>query len=77
VRAGYFYEDPDKGRRRFLSVGVGLRYSVFGIDFAYLIPTSSVRNPLDNTLRFTLLFNFNKAKEKQEAVPTNEPPMTN
>ncbi len=77
VRAGYFYENPNKGRRQFLSLGVGLRYSVFGIDFAYLVPTTSQRNPLDNTLRFTLLFNFSKAKEKQEAVPTNEPPMSN
>jgi hypothetical protein len=77
VRAGYFYENPNKGRRQFLSVGVGLRYSVFGIDFAYLVPTTSQRNPLDNTLRFTLLFNFAKAKSKQEATPTNEPPMSN
>jgi hypothetical protein len=77
LRAGYFYENPNKGRRQFLSVGVGLRYSVFGIDFAYLVPTTSQRNPLDNTLRFTLLFNFSKAKEKQEAVPSNEPPMMN
>jgi hypothetical protein len=78
VRAGYFYESPDKGKRRFLSVGVGLRYSVFGIDFAYLVPTSSERSPLDNTLRFTLLFNFDKAKPKQEAVPTTvEPPVNN
>jgi hypothetical protein len=75
VRAGYFYESPDKGKRRFLSLGIGLRYSVFGIDFAYLVPTSSQRHPLDNTMRFTLLFNFDKAKGKQEAVPTNEPPV--
>jgi hypothetical protein len=77
VRAGYFYESPDKGKRRFLSLGIGLRYSVFGIDFAYLVPTTSQRNPLDNTMRFTLLFNFDKSKSKQEAVPTNEPPMNN
>ncbi len=71
VRAGYFYEHPDKGRRRFLSLGIGLRYSVFGIDFSYLVPTTPLRNPLDNTMRFTLLFNFDKAKEKQEAVPVD------
>lgn len=78
VRAGYFYESPEKGRRQFLSLGVGLRYSVFGIDFAYLVPTTSERNPLDNTLRFSLIFNLTKAKQKQEATPvTNEPPFSN
>lgn len=63
VRIGYFYEAPDKGNRKYLSAGLGLRYSVFGLDFSYLIPTSTQRNPLDNTLRFTLMFNFNAVKE--------------
>lgn len=62
VRAGYFYEAPTKGNRKYFSAGLGLRYSVFGLDFSYLIPTSSQRNPLDNTLRFTLMFNFNAVK---------------
>jgi hypothetical protein len=74
VRAGYFYESPDKGKRRFLSLGIGLRYNVFGIDFAYLVPTTSQRHPLDNTMRFSLLFSFEKSKSKQEATPV-EPPM--
>jgi hypothetical protein len=64
VRAGYFYEHPKKGGRRYLSVGLGLRYSIFGINFAYLVPTSNNRNPLDNTLRFSLTFDFDRpAKE--------------
>ena len=67
VRAGYFYEPATKGNRRFFSAGLGLRYSVFGLDFSYLIPTSSQRNPLDNTLRFSLVFNFNAIKGGQDS----------
>lgn len=67
VRIGYFYEAPTKGNRRYLSAGLGLRYSVFGLDFSYLIPTSAQRNPLDNTLRFTLVFNFKQIKQAEDA----------
>ncbi len=53
VRAGYFFESPNKGGRQFLTFGVGLRYKFFGVDFSYL--TSLRRNsPLQNTIRFTL-----------------------
>ncbi len=65
IRAGYFNEASTKGNRKYLTVGAGLRYSVFGLDFAYLIPVTQ-RNPLENTLRFTLLFNFDKVKGKKE-----------
>ncbi len=58
VRAGYYWEAPSKGNRQFFTVGLGLKYSIFGLDFSYLVPTSNQRNPLDNTLRFTLLFDF-------------------
>ena len=60
VRAGYFYEDKTKGDRKFFTVGLGLRYSVFNLNFAYLIPSGSgiTRNPLSNTLRFSLLFDL-------------------
>lgn len=55
LRAGYFYENENKGNRKFMTVGAGLRLNVFALDFSYLIPT--VRNhPLENTLRFTLSF---------------------
>ncbi len=60
VRAGYFNEHSQKGNRKFFTVGLGLKYNVFGLNFSYLIPTTSQRNPLDNTLRFSLLFNFNE-----------------
>jgi len=58
VRAGYYFEHPLKGDRQFLTVGAGLKYNVFGFDISYLVPTSNTKNPLDNTLRFTLLFDF-------------------
>lgn len=58
VRAGYFHEHQTKGARRYLTAGVGLKYNIFGLNFSYLVPTSNQRNPLDNTLRFSLLFDF-------------------
>lgn len=58
VRAGYFAEHSTKGGRQFFTVGLGLKYNVFGMNFSYLVPTTNQRNPLDNTLRFSLLFDF-------------------
>lgn len=66
-RAGYFYEAPSKGFRQFVSLGAGLRYNVFGIDFAYLIPTVQ-QHPLQNTLRFSLIFDFDSFS-KMNATP--------
>jgi hypothetical protein len=59
-RAGYYYEDPTKGDRKYFSVGVGLRYNVMGLNFSYLVPSGSGtnRNPLSNTLRFGLTFDL-------------------
>ncbi len=62
IRAGYFYESKYKGDRQFFTLGAGLRYNVFGLDFSYLIPIRN-NNPLQNTLQFTLLFNFDNAKK--------------
>ena len=61
IRAGYFHEASTKGNRQFFTIGAGLKYNVFGLDFAYLIPTVQ-RNPLANTLRFTLTFDFDGLK---------------
>jgi hypothetical protein len=62
VRAGYYYEHPTKGNRQYLTAGLGLRYSMFGLNLSYLVPTSNQRSPLDNTLRFSIIFNFDKSK---------------
>ena len=60
LRGGYFYEDKTKGNRRYFTMGVGIKYQSFGLDFSYLLPSGSGvdRNPLSNTLRFSLHFNF-------------------
>jgi hypothetical protein len=63
LRAGYFNEPSTKGGRKFITLGLGLKYTVFGLDFAYLIPTEQ-RHPLQNTLRFSLLFDFDAFKDK-------------
>ncbi len=67
VRAGYFHESMYKGNRQYFTLGAGLRYNVFGLDFAYLIPTEQ-RNPLGNTLRFTLTFDFDAFNDQNKAV---------
>jgi len=64
VRTGFFYEDATKGNRKFFTVGAGLRYSVFGLDLSYLIPMEQ-QHPLENTLRFTLFFNFDPTAKKE------------
>jgi len=63
IRAGYFNEHQNKGNRKFLTFGLGLRLNVFGLDFAYLAPTSGRENPLAGTVRFSLLFNFEALSE--------------
>lgn len=67
VRAGYFYEHATKGNRKYLTAGLGLKFNIFALDVSYLIPSNSQRNPLDNTLRFTLSFDFEALKKENEA----------
>ncbi len=57
-RLGYFNESEVKGARKFFSLGAGFRYNVLKLDVSYLFSASQVRNPLENTLRFSLTFNF-------------------
>lgn len=62
VRFGHYNEHRTKGNRKFFTVGLGLRYNIFNINFSYLIPAvAAQRNPLDNTLRFSLIFDFGQA----------------
>ena len=65
VRVGYFNESALKGNRKYVTVGAGLRYNVFGLDVSYLIPVSGTvgANPLENTLRFNLSFAFGNKKK--------------
>ncbi|WP_423126740.1 type IX secretion system outer membrane channel protein PorV [Gaoshiqia sp. Z1-71] len=57
IRGGYFYEHENKGNRKFVTFGAGLKLNVFALDFSYLVPTQR-NHPLANTLRFSLLFDF-------------------
>jgi len=65
VRTGYFHESAIKGNRRYITAGLGLKMSVFAIDFSYLIPLTQ-DNPLANTFRFSLMFNFDDFKSQNE-----------
>ena len=64
-RAGYFYEDKSNGDRQYITTGLGVKYNVFQINASYLVPQGSgtTRNPLSNTLRFSLLFEFDKIEK--------------
>lgn len=57
-RAGYFNEAEEKGARKFFSIGAGFKYTTINVDLSYLFSASKVQSPLENTLRFSLTFNF-------------------
>ena len=65
VRAGYFHESKNKGNRKYMTFGIGVRYKVFGLDVSYLTGLGQ-RNPLQNTLRFSLLFDFDAFRSAGE-----------
>lgn len=56
-RTGFFNEHYSKGNRQFITLGAGIKYTVFTVDLSYLISTR-LQNPLANTLRFTLRLQF-------------------
>jgi hypothetical protein len=60
LRAGYFYENQNKGNRQYFSLGAGFKYSSLAFNLSYLIPSGSGvnRNPLSNTIRFGLVFDL-------------------
>ena len=68
-RAGYFYEAPTKGNRQYFTVGAGINYNMYGLNFSYLVPSGGGvnRNPLANTIRFSLIFNL----DGESAAPGN------
>jgi len=69
LRGGFFMESKKKGNRKYATLGVGIRYNVFGLDFSYLIPMNSTQNPLQNTMRFSLVFDFGKAASNANTAP--------
>ena len=58
LRAGYFNESEEKGARKFISLGAGFKFSGTKVDLSYLFSASKVPSPLENTLRFSLTFDF-------------------
>ena len=70
VRGGFFYESKTKGGRQYFTLGAGLKYNVFNVNFSYLIPFANrangiqQRSPLENTLRFSLNFNLDAFKSR-------------
>lgn len=62
LRAGYFYENPSKGDRRYFTMGTGVRYEAMELNFSYLLANSQ-NSPLANTLRFSLIFNLGSAAQ--------------
>ncbi len=68
-RLGYFYEDQDKGNRKYLTAGIGFKYDKFVLDAAYLVPTNKRESALAETLRFTIMYIFpTKAKEEESVT---------
>jgi hypothetical protein len=57
-RLGYFNESDEKGARKFFALGAGFKYTTVNIDLSYLFSASKIQSPLENTLRFSLTFNF-------------------
>ncbi|PQJ21079.1 type IX secretion system outer membrane channel protein PorV [Tenacibaculum sp. SG-28] len=58
LRAGYFHESENKGNRQYFTLGAGFKARSFSLDLSYLMNTSDVNNPLENTLRFSLAFDL-------------------
>jgi hypothetical protein len=58
IRGGYFYENENKGNRKYFTAGAGFRLKIFTLDFSYLMPVAT-NHPLARTLRFSLSFDFN------------------
>ncbi len=67
LRGGFFYESPNKGNRKYLNFGVGLKYNMLGIDISYLYAFQRT-NPLANTLRFTLRLDLDKLGSKDTST---------
>jgi hypothetical protein len=76
ARLGYFYEAKDKGNRKYLTTGIGLRYEmtnrdIFGLDMAYMIPTTIGNNALAETIRFTVFYLLPVKEGKQNDSPAD------
>lgn len=72
LRAGFFYEDPAFGNRKFVTLGAGIRYDLYGFDFSYIttdVFKGTENHPLSNTLRFTLLIGWGSTSKPSSGFP--------
>ncbi len=72
LRAGFFYEDPDYGNRKFVTFGAGIRYDTYGFDFSYIttdIFKGGENHPLSQTLRFSLSIGWGAEPQKTLGLP--------
>lgn len=72
LRAGFFYEDPSYGNRKFVTLGAGIRYDLYGFDFSYIttdVFQGGENHPLSDTLRFTLLIGWGSTPDKTKGFP--------
>ena len=65
IRTGYYYESEYAGNRRYITLGGGFKANAFSIDLSYLLNTSTISSPLENTLRFSLSFDLGQIYENQ------------
>lgn len=68
LRAGYYRDSRSMGKRSYFTIGAGLQYNIFGLNFSYLLASGNGvnRNPLSNTIRFGLNFRLGASNEKEE-----------
>ena len=71
IRTGFFNESQNKGSRRYLTMGAGFHLNFFEIDLSYLFSTSRVRNPLENTIRFSLSINLDQTSSQESNENSN------
>ena len=72
IRTGFFNESQEKGSRRYLTMGTGFNINFINVDLSYLFSTSRVRNPLENTIRFSLSINLDKTSLQMPDENQNE-----
>ena len=72
IRTGYFSESKEKGSRRYLTMGAGFNLNFIDIDISYLFSTSGIRNPLENTIRFSLSLNLDQSSSKPTSFSDSE-----
>jgi hypothetical protein len=62
LRAGYYYENENKGNRKYFGIGAGFSLNVLRLDASYMMATAQT-SPLDQTLRFSLTFDMDGLRD--------------